>query len=477
MTQSGERLSIWRRVGYGAGDFGFNFSWQFTALFLLYYYTDVLGLPPATAGAIYMVALIFDAAIDPIIGRVSELTRTPFGRFRPYLIFGAPVLGISIIALTAAPGAFPEHAAIAAGVTHIVFRTLFAFVSIPYGALAARITRDTHIRTDLAALRMMFASLGGIVVSLSANPSVTFLGKGDAQVGWELFCCGLAVLTALFIWVTAFATAGLDPVETATPPVAASHASTHRGALMRIARNRALVVVALSTFVLVFTQAFFQKNIVYWYEYGLGDRAATGLALAIPGAVALICIPLWTWVLKRVAKQNVAILAACIKIAGYLTFLVLGRSSIEGATLGIGLYAVGNAAAIVCLWAMLPDTTEYGEWKTGIRDEGLTVGVVVLMQKAGLGLGVGLLGVALGAIGYVPKAQQSLETLNGLLLIMTLVPICGLMLQMLLLRTYPLTAHQHREMTAMIAAKQNATAGVGCHRPEGGCYSTAGDSL
>ena len=139
-------------VGYGAGDFGFNLYFTGLNLYLLYYYTDVLGIDPAVAGIIFMIPVIWDGISDPLMGWIATRTRTRFGKFRPYVLFGAPFVGLSFVGMFAAPVWFPEHVVAASLITHIVFRTMYTFVSVPYSSLAAALTFDSDERGTMAAV-------------------------------------------------------------------------------------------------------------------------------------------------------------------------------------------------------------------------------------------------------------------------------------------------------------------------------------
>ena len=158
-------LPIGRIVGYGIGDFGFNFYWLPLQLFLAYYYTDVLGLSSRVAGLIIFACLTWDGIVDPLIGIIANRTRTRWGKYRPYLLYGAVPLAASF-ALMFMPVPFKDSALIAyALATQILFRTLYGVVNIPYGALMAQMTRSSLERNWLAGSRMVCAFAGGAVVS------------------------------------------------------------------------------------------------------------------------------------------------------------------------------------------------------------------------------------------------------------------------------------------------------------------------
>jgi glycoside/pentoside/hexuronide:cation symporter, GPH family len=446
MSGSESGVATWRKVAFGAGDFGFNFSWQFTSIFLLFFYTDVVGLSPSSAGLIYMVALVCDAVIDPYLGDLTGRTRSRFGRYRPWLLFGAIPLGLSIPALMFLPLFYPGHAMLVAATTHVLFRLIFAITNIPYSALMARITDNTHDRTDLASMRMLFANVAGTAVALATQPSVAWLGDGNEALGWGRFGFLLAFVTTLFLWLAAFATAGLDEAETRLTETAQKQPSMRRQ-LVLLSRNKAFFVVAAGIFIAYFTVVFFQKTLIYWFTYALNDRGLSGTALAISPLVALVTIPIWTRMLKTYRKNYVAIAGALVCIAGYGLFYLIGSLGPVPAFVAIVLVSAGASAGLVSFWAMIPDTIEYGEWRCGERTEGFTFGMIMLILKGAMGLGAGLLGVSLDAIGYHANAVQSPETLNRLLLLMAFVPAAGLLVKAVLLLAYPI---DHRGYATMM---------------------------
>src|SRR5882757_4550805 len=183
----GPTMGLGRKIALGAGDFGFNLYWQTASLYLLFFYTDVLGLPAATAGTIYMAALIVDALLDPLMGLLADRTRSRYGRYRPYLLFGGVPLGLIFMAMFMGPAGGGAGSVAYVAVTHVAFRTVYAVISIPYASLFARVTRDARIRTDLTAFRMIFATLSAVAVAALTLPVVKALSTPESpQRGWIL---------------------------------------------------------------------------------------------------------------------------------------------------------------------------------------------------------------------------------------------------------------------------------------------------
>lgn len=189
-------------VGYGIGDFGFNLFYTGLNLYLLFYYTDVLGIDPATAGLIFMLPVIWDAVTDPIMGAIASRTRTRWGSYRPYILFGGPVMALSFVAMFAAPVIFSGAVVAASLVSHLVFRTCYTVVSIPYTSMTAAMTRDSAERSTIAGTRMVFAIGGGILTAFMTMSLATSLGDGDLEAGFVQVAILYALIgTALMLVV------------------------------------------------------------------------------------------------------------------------------------------------------------------------------------------------------------------------------------------------------------------------------------
>jgi GPH family glycoside/pentoside/hexuronide:cation symporter len=453
MPGDGGGLSTVRKLGLGVGDLGYNLYWQSSSLFLLYFYTDVLQLPAVIAGLIYMLALIWDAVIDPLVGLFVDRTRTRFGRYRPYFLFGAPVLGLAYVLMYAAPifcAATPPLArdlVIVSALGHVGFRSLYALVSIPYSSLFARVTRDSRTRADLSGFRIAFAMVASLIVAGGTLPLVRLLGHGDARQGW----IGLAILFAVagtaIIWFVAWSSAGLDRVEPPAPrrPVRAVASS--------LLGNTPLMLIAGVVLLTSFSGVFFQKNIVYYFKYVRGDANQASFALSFMAVLTGVSVPLWAWVARTFGKRPGWIAGAALSAAGLILWRFAGAFGLIPLLGALALIAIGNSCAYVCFWAIVPDTVEYGEWRSGVRTESLVHGVISLIQKAALGFGAGGLGFALSQIGYVANRPMSSATLDGLQNLMAFVPLTGVVAGGVAMFRYRLDPRTHARMVAEIAAR------------------------
>lgn len=438
-------LPRFRRIGYGVGDIGFNLYFTTATLYLLYYYTDVLGLPAATAGWIFAGAMIWDAVSDPLMGYLASRTRSRWGQYRPYLLFGAIPLAASWVLIFWPTGLTGPALVLFALAAHVLFRTLYTVVSMPYLSLSAAMTINSAERGALASIRMLSATAAGLFIAFFTLKLAAWLGGGDDMRGFLLTAIVYGVLGAI-IHLAVFAATIEDAAAAEAPlPDAA-------GLIRMIRGNRPFWIVAFWLMAGSTASTLFGKTLPYLFKYDLDRADLIGPALAAITASAMLSIPLWTIAMHRTSKRSVCLAGALIGIAGYLGFFTAG-SSITGLFGALVILGIGAGAGYLSFWAMVPDTVEYGEWQSGVRAEGIVFGVISFIQKAALGMSVGLLGEVLGAVGYVANQAQNAETLSAMRLLMVAGPATLAAVGAFTIARYPIDRARHAEICTAIAVQ------------------------
>ncbi len=196
------RLTMGTRLGFGVGDFGANLVFQSTLIFLIFYFTDVFGIAAPIAGTIFLVAKAWDAVSDPVVGYLSDRTRTRWGKKRPYLLFGAIPLGIFFVLLFASPPMAPAFKPYYGMIMFLLVCTFYAVVNVPYGALAASMTLDSHERSKLSGFRTFFALMGALVVAGGMMPLVGLFP--NQTIGFRMAAAIFGVIAVAVTYVTFF---------------------------------------------------------------------------------------------------------------------------------------------------------------------------------------------------------------------------------------------------------------------------------
>lgn len=450
-AETASTLTVGRIISYGAGDFAFNLSFSFCSLFLLYFYTDVLGLSATTAGLIIMIALVWEGVTDPVIGVLVNRTRSRWGRYRPYLLFGAVPLAASVVAMFVPVGLSGASLVAYSFVTHLLYRTLFGFVNIPYIALSAQMTRDSVARGHLAGARMIFAIVCGLTMAALTLPLANAFGGGRS---------GFFAVSALYSTV---ATAILLLCFASTRESATEGGQPHveLGAILGTMRTNWPLMILLAATVAgatAFTMS--GKALVYYLKYWCGSESmVTSGLVTVLGTAALTMYP-WVRLSRHLSKRNVWIAGATINVAAYLALFLLAPKSGVVLWLLLAATGVGNAAFMLTFWSMLPDTVEYGEWKTGVRTEGAIFGLVSFVQKVAFGVGTGSIGVLLDRFGYVANHAQSVEALSGIVTIYTSGPLLLFATSVLAIWRYPIDRSTHARLVGEIAARRRTHAGT-----------------
>lgn len=446
------RTPLSTQVGWAFGDFGFNIYWQALNLLMMPFYTDVLGLDPVLAGTVFLLASLWDGFADSVIGAIADRTRSKHGSYRPYLVFASPVMVVAFMIAFFTPDWEQGGLFLYALLGQVFLRTAYSLVSIPYSSLSSRISTDSDTRSAMAGWRMVFAMLGGMTVTFLMPSVVDALSArtGNASSMTYVIAAGMAGIISLPVfWITF--------ISTREPPAIAERApSGFRmsavwedlravGGILRHNRPLLCVFGCMIVSSLAFTMT--NKCMTYYVVHYLERPDLRQYILPTVLFVQLVFCPVWAWLARIWSKRRAWLVANCVSLIAYLAFYLSdSRDPAFNAVMLAGL-ACGNAAYITLVWAMLPDTVEYTEWKTGERHDAKIFGVASFAKQLALGVNGFLLGALLSAVGYAEKSDvQTDAAIDGLKLIMSFVPLLGIGLSAIIISFYTLDRRLHGEI-------------------------------
>ncbi len=454
MTRSPQALSARSAAGYGIGDFAMNLYWGALSYFLLYWYTDVVGLPPAVAGFVFFAGTFWDALTDPTVGYLVGRNRSRWGRYRPFLLFGSVPLAFAFALLFWVPPLEDAALTLALLAAHLTFRTAYTIVAIPYSALSARISHRSYDRTTLAGARMIAATAGALLISSAGFPLVRFLGDGDERSGF-FYLAILAGSIAVIFHLICFASTR----EHAEPGLDAPDAERRYrlGDLYRIvASNTAFLYLLAMIPLFSAAAAFLQKSLVYYVKYGLQTHDQQHVVLFVHGLTAMLATPLWAHVAHRFGRRSAWIYSTALMFAAASVMFTVTPGTLPAFLMLLLPMSVGFAAMGVLFWSMLPDTVEFGQWRSGFRAESVFFGVASFTQKMSIGIAGWLMGGALAMVGFVPDTEQSSLAILVIRSGLTLVPAVLLVFAVLIVMKYPLNAKLHHRIRRELLARETA---------------------
>ena len=452
MHDTGEVIRRSTVAGYGIGDFAMSLYWGALSYFLLYWYTDVAGLPPAVAGFVFFAGTAWDALTDPTVGYIVGRNRSRWGRYRPFLLFGSVPLALSFALLLWVPPLEDMALTAALLAAHLTFRTAYTIVGVPYSALSARISHRSYDRTTLASARMIAATAGALVISSAGFPLVNLLGDGDERSGF-FYLALLAGSVAVIIQLVCFA-ATREPPEAELAGQAPEREYRLRDLVPILRANTAFLYLLAMVPLFSAAAALLQKSLVYHVKYGLGAHEQQHVVLFAHGLTAMLATPLWAFVAHRFGRRAAWRYSTLLMAAAAGALFVVSPGDLASFIGFLVPVSVAFAAMGILFWSMLPDTIEYGQWRSGFRAESLFFGIASFAQKMSIGIAGWFFGGMLGAAGFVADAEQTEMALLTIRAGMTIIPAFLLFAVLILVYRYPLTSALHQRIREELFERQ-----------------------
>lgn len=451
------KLSARDKWIYGSGDLGFSLTNTIRNVYLALFLTDVIGVAPKVAALAFFVGSTWDYLNDPLIGYISDRTRTRWGRRRPFLLFGALPFAAAFCLLWWKP---PLESSLALGIYYslafALFDTAATFVYMPYYALTPELTDDYDERTALTSHRMFFSILGGL---LAFTVPLWIVGGFQPDHAHRVLLMGaifgvVAALPLLLVfWDTRERPEFMDRKQS----------TGLRESMALTWRNRPFIFgLGLFLFNGV-TMSILEVVLLYYIKYVVLHEAESDIIMATIFVVAIVALPLWVWISNRLNKRwayiaGISFLAAVLLVLSSLTPLtsfaiILGLAVLAG---------IGMSAMHVLPWAILPDAIEHGELQNGERQEGLFYSLITLAQKVASSIAVPLVLLVLDSSGYVANsAAQPPGAIAGIRFVAGPVPAFTICLGILFTLLYPLGREKHREITRQLELRRGAARGQG----------------
>ena len=490
MKTVSQKVSFGEKVGYSLGDGSANLIFQMMMMFQLFFYTDVFGIKATAAGMILLVARIFDAFVDPVVGILSDRTNSKWGKYRPWILWTALPFAVFFVLAFATPDLSERGKILYAGITYTLLMSIYSFNNTPYSSLGGVMTSDIKERTSISSIRFVTATIATFVVQGLTLPLVAKFGQGDVQKGWSWTIGLFAIVVVVLLLVTFFTTK-----ERITPP--ANQQTSVKQDLKDILHNgpwRAMFVLTLFLFV---TLAMWGSGMSYYFNYvvdkdalfaflknfGLVAEAgqsygsfhgflnafgliahdntqvfAVGFSLfnMVGQIITLIGVIFLSQFLSGIfGKRNVFII--CLALTALFTglFFVVPTDNITNIFMLNILKSLAYAPTIPLLWAMMGDVADHSEWVNHRRATGFVFAGIVFALKAGLGVGGAICGGIIDSFGFVANTLQTNEAIHGIKLTASLIPAATFAIGVLALFFYPISKAMNEKVQADLTERRS----------------------
>lgn len=462
------KLGVKGTVAYGIGAIGKDMVYALSSGYVLYFYQDIMGVSAAFVGFILLIARVFDALNDPVMGIIVAKTKSRWGKFRPWIWGGTLLNAMTLFALFAVPGNIGSKGIMVwFAVVYILWGMTYTMMDIPYWSMIPAVTTTGKERESLSVIARSCAGVGNAIITIGTFSTVSFLGGGDSH-SQEIAGFQWLGLTVAVIFILASTITVLGIKRTRSDDMKAATVGQMFRALIK--NDQAITVVI--TIVFVNTALYITSNLlIYFFKYDIGGGASQWkddytLFVAFGGGMQILAMMLFFPLLRKWLKtMDVFKVSLSMAICGYLTLLLM---TLIGLSNNIFLLFIpgflvfsGNGMLTVLTTMFLANTVDYGELKNGTREESVIFSMQTFVVKLASGVSVFIASMGLAVIGLKGNSGdgagvvQSASSILGLRVIMTVVPVVLLLIALLyFLKRYKLTEEKLEEISCKILSRE-----------------------
>ncbi|MDE6052856.1 MAG: MFS transporter [Lachnospiraceae bacterium] len=401
-TENG-KVPLISKIAYGFGDVGCNFSWMFVSNFLMIFYTDVFGISMAAVSGLMLFSRFWDAINDPIIGGLTDKTKSRWGRYRPWILIAAPITAV-ILALTfwAHPDWSNTAKIVYMVITYCLLVLGYTCVNIPYGTLCGAMTQNIDERAKINTSRSVAAMIAIGIINIITVPLVTKFGSSSAKQGYltvaALYGC---IFAACHFFCFAKTKETVEIPEKEKTPLKVQ--------INAVLQNKPYLLALAGQVLFGFTLYGRNADILYYFTYVEGNASyytTYSMCIIIPSILGAAC---FQPVFHKTNNKGRA--ASIFALLAGICMLILYLFNVQSSP--VGFYAFSALTQFffsgfnTAIYAIIPDCAEYGQWKTGLRNDGFQYAFISLGNKVGMALGTAILAGLLGKFGYAANQQQN----------------------------------------------------------------------
>jgi GPH family glycoside/pentoside/hexuronide:cation symporter len=459
---STDKATLREKVGYGLGDAASSMFWKLFSMYLLFFYTDIFGIPAAVVGTMFLITRIWDAAFDPVVGVIADRTESRWGKFRPYLLWVAIPFGIAGVLTFTSPQLSTTGKIVYAYVSYSIMMMIYSMINVPYAALLGVMSADGRERTTFSSFRMVFAFLGSILVLALVNPLVNAFGgkvKGQEAQAWQLAMGVFAVIAVVLFWLCFWWTKErVRPIQQKSNRLSVDCAD--------LLNNGPWWILLGSGVAALIFNSIRDGAAIYYFKYFVGNEDKVSLYFVLGQAFNIVGIVFVSPLANKIGKKATYLSAMVIATILSIGFYWLPKTNLTLILVFQCLISTCAGSIFPLLWSMYADIADYSEWKTGRRATGLIFSSSSMSQKFGWTLGGALTGWLLGYYGFQANMVQTEAAQGGIRMMLSIFPALGTILSVAFVLMYPLSEKKMKEISTELELKRSSAQSTDSASPQ-----------
>ena len=455
------KLTRSQTVAFGVGAVGKDMVYALSSAYVMYFYQDILGLSATFVGLILMIARVFDALNDPFMGILVAKTRTRWGRFRPWLFSGTVLNAFVLYALFATPNLSGTGLMVYFAVVYILWGMTYTMMDIPYWSMIPAVTDTPHDRENLSVVGRTCASIGSAIIQVGTLLTVAALGGGNERAGFGRLALIVAVI---------FVAAEIVCCAKVREHDSRMETSSVKEMFRALFRNDQAMITVLAILIINSALYLTANLVIYFFKYDVGGAGWMGnytLFTTVGGGFQILGMMVFYPLLhKKLDNTALFKLALTMTMVGYALILFTCLTGLSGSMIllcicgAIAFSAFGILTVLTTVF--LSSSVDYGQLNTGRREESVIFSMQTFVVKAASGVAVFITGVGLDLIGLVGNTEetgeiiaQSAGTILGLRLLMTILPILGLVVAFIFFaKKFTLTDARVQEIADILKSRK-----------------------
>lgn len=447
-------------TGFGIGQISSGLFFTIMMTYLMYFYTNFMGIPVEIAGAVFMTARIIDAVTDPLLGVMADRTNSRYGKYRPYLMVGAPLCGMSLVLMFWAPELSTDMKIVYAYTTYILVSLARTICDTPYHSIVTLLSSDPDQRSRIIGIKNLIGVIGGLLGSAAVLPIIEYLGND--VYAWRTLAIAYGIIVTIGYWTCAYMLRSFDVyIEERTGEDKNKEESKKKHVpineqLKSIYKNKAMLSV-LATFASdQFAGAIVIAVNVYFFLYNVGSSGALAWSQALQWGAMIFAALTVKDIVKRFGKRRVALAIAFLLIWPSLALLYIPYDQVGWILFAVSITKALMVYSFLIAWTMLPDCADYAKVTMGLDGAATVTSTFTFLNKTMQAVGVFCGGLILAHFGFVEGAEtQSAEAMDAILYSRVWFPIGGYIVSVLAMFYYPITREVEVKMKHRVEEIRN----------------------